>query len=148
MDKINFISGVTLTKLNIIDNPLGAVLHGMKNSDIGYDGFGEAYLSTVNYEVIKTWKKHLKMTLNLIVPVGEIKFVLFDDRKNSDTYGNFMEISLSLNNYYRLTVPPEIWLAFKGINNSMNLLLNIANLEHSDQEVVRLDLDKIIYNWK
>lgn len=148
MDKINYISGVILTPLKKIDNPLGYILHGMKTSDIGYDGFGEAYLSTVNYEIIKPWKKHLKMTLNLIVPVGNIKFVLYDDRKNSNTNGNFMEISLSLNNYYRLTIPPEIWVAFKGINNSMNLLLNIANLEHSDDEVVRLDLNEILYNWE
>ena len=36
------------------------------------------------------------MTLNLSVPVGEIKFVLYDDRKNSKTFGEFDEINLSL----------------------------------------------------
>lgn len=147
MDKINHISGVIISPLNKIENSLGNIFHGMKASDKGYDGFGEAYLSTVHYEVIKPWKKHLKMTLNLIVPIGKIRFVLFDDRKTSSTNGQFMEICLSLDNYCRLTIPPKIWVAFRGEDNAQNLLLNIANLEHNDEELVRLELNKIPYNW-
>ena len=147
MDKINYISGVILTPLKKIENPLGDIYHGMKISDIGYVGFQEAYFSTINSGVIKPWKKHLKMTLNLIVPFGEIKFVLFDDRENSQTKGQFMNVSLSLDNYYRLTVPPEVWVAFRGEGNSTNLLLNISNLEHDPEEIIRLDLDQIPYKW-
>ena len=147
MDKINHISGVIISPLNKIENPLGNIFHGMKASDKGYNGFGEAYLSTVNYDIIKPWKKHLKMTLNLIVPVGKIRFVLFDDRADSSTNGQFMDISLSMDNYSRLTIPPQIWVAFRGENNPQNILLNIANLEHNIEEVVRLELNKISYNW-
>ena len=147
MDKINHISGVIISPLNKIENPLGNIFHGMKASDKGYNGFGEAYLSTVNYDIIKPWKKHLKMTLNLIVPVGKIRFVLFDDRADSSTNGQFMDISLSMDNYSRLTIPPQIWVAFRGEDNPKNILLNIANLEHNIEEVVRLELNKIPYNW-
>ena len=147
MDKINAINGVILTPLKIIKNPLGDVYHGMKSSDIGFNGFGETYLSTVNYDIIKPWKKHLKMTLNLIVPVGKIRFVLFDDRPSSSTNGQYMDISLSVDNYCRLTIPPQIWVAFRGEDNPKNILLNIANLEHNIKEVVRLELNKIPYNW-
>ena len=48
-----------------------------------FNHFKESYFSTVNGDVIKPWKKHNKMTLNLVVPLGEIKFVLFDDRRES-----------------------------------------------------------------
>lgn len=147
MDKINYISGVILTPLKKIENPLGDIYHGMKISDIGYVGFQEAYFSTINSGVIKPWKKHLKMTLNLIVPFGEIKFVLFDDRENSFTNGQYLEVKLSLNNYFRLTVTPGVWMAFRGEADSVNLLLNIANLEHDPEEIVRLDLDQIPYKW-
>jgi len=147
MDKINHISGVIISPLNKIENPLGNIFHGMKASDKGYNGFGEAYFSTVKYVIIKPWKKHLKMTLNLIVPVGKIRFVLFDDRADSSTNGQFMDISLSMDNYSRLTIPPQIWVAFRGENNPQNILLNIANLEHNIEEVVRLELNKISYNW-
>ena len=147
MDKVNMIYGTILTPLKIIDHPLGDVFHGMKSTDNGFLGFEEAYFSTIKGGVIKPWKKHLEMTLNLIVPAGEVKFVLYDDRLNSKTNGQFMDVSLSLKNYHRLTVPPNVWMAFKGEDTNINLLLNIANMEHDPQEVVRTDLNKISYNW-
>ena len=147
MDKIDFISGVELTQLNKIEHPLGDVFHGMKSSDKGFNGFHEAYFSTIKYGVIKPWKKHLQMTLNLIVPVGEIRFVLYDDRKESSTKEQYMDIKLSLENYFRLTVPPGIWVAFKGQGESTNLLLNVANLEHNPLEIVRKDLNDIKFIW-
>ena len=41
------IKGVVITPLAVIDIVGGNVLHGMKCSDLGYAGFGEAYLSMV-----------------------------------------------------------------------------------------------------
>ena len=95
MDKLNLIDGVILSPLKIIENPLGNVFHGMKSSDSGYSGFNEAYFSTINYNQVKPWKKHLKMTLNLIVPVGEIRFVLYDERENSKSYKKFLNLLVS-----------------------------------------------------
>ena len=147
MDKINLLDGVVLTSLKVIENPLGDVFHAMKSSDNGYKGFGEAYFSTINYKQIKPCKKHLKMTLNLVVPVGEIRFVLFDDRDNSKSKGKYMDVSLSKKKYYRLTVPPGIWMSFKGLGSPLNLLLNLANLEHDPQEIIRSDNNKFKFNW-
>ena len=87
------------------------------------------------------------MTLNLIVPVGKIRFILVDKRENSSTKDQFMDVSLSIENYYRLTVPPEIWVGFKGEGKSTNLLLNIANLDHDPSEIVRSDLNKFKFKW-
>ena len=70
--------GVTLTPLKIIPHPSGDVLHGIKSSEASFAGFGEAYFSTINQGDIKGWKKHSKMTLNLVVPKGEIQFVIFE----------------------------------------------------------------------
>ena len=147
MDKIDFISGVKLTPLKIIEHPLGDVLHGLKSSDVGFEGFNEAYFSTIKFGVVKSWKKHIKMTLNLIVPVGKIGFILVDKRKDSITNDKFMDITLSVENYYRLTVPPHIWVGFKGLGKSTNLLLNIANLNHDPSEIVRADLNKFNFKW-
>jgi dTDP-4-dehydrorhamnose 3,5-epimerase len=89
------------------------------------------------------------MTLNLIVPIGEIKFVLFDDRKSSKTYNEFFEIELSYNNYCRLTIPPGIWVSFVGIGKGQNILLNIGNLEHDPNEADTLLINNNIipYTW-
>ena len=75
------IKDVLITKLDVIDTPGGSVMHAMKESSIGYSGFGEAYFSQVYKGAVKAWKRHKKMTLNLIVPEGEVRFVLFDDRE-------------------------------------------------------------------
>ena len=145
MDSI--ISGVQLKQLKIITEKNGSVFHGLKNSENSFLNFGEAYFSTVNYNSIKGWKKHLKMNLNLIVPNGEILFVLYDDRKNSPTFDMFNEYKLSIKNYARLTIPSKIWVAFKGIGKEKNLLLNIADIEHDKNEIKRCSLDKIKYEW-
>lgn len=146
MDEIN-IDGVILTSLKKIYHPKGNIFHGMKKSDRGFVGFGEAYFSTIKGGEIKGWNKHKRMTLNLVVPVGEVTFVIYDDREKSGSKGNFFKIELSSNNYKRLTVAPGLWLAFKGNSDETNLILNVSNLEHDSDEIDRLDLHKIDYNW-
>ena len=141
------IDGVALTPLKKIQHPMGDVFHGMKKSDVGFSGFGEAYFSTINNGEIKGWNKHKRMTLNLVVPMGEVTFVIYDDREKSRSKGKFFEVTLSQANYHRLTVPPGIWIAFKGNNSKPNLILNIADLEHDPEEIERLELDQIGYNW-
>jgi dTDP-4-dehydrorhamnose 3,5-epimerase len=120
----------------------------MKKSDVGFSGFEEAYFSTIHYKDVKPWKKHLKMILNLVVPVGAIRFVLYDDRKESATCGNFFDVTLGSENYQRITIPADLWVAFCGVGETYNLLLNIANLEHDPLEVERKEgLDSIQYQW-
>jgi len=138
--------GVTLTPLKIIPHPSGDVLHGIKSSEGSFTGFGEAYFSTVNQGDIKGWKKHSKMTLNLVVPKGEIQFVIFDDRDKSKTQGKFMSVSLSLQNYQRLTISPGLWVGFKGLSLE-NILLNIASIEHSPTEATNMPLNFLDFNW-
>ena len=147
MGKVN-IDGVILTPLKKIDNPSGDILHGMKESDIGYAGFGEAYFSTISHNETKGWNYHKEMTLNLVVPVGKVTFVIYDDREKSHSKGVFFEVSLSSSNYKRLTVPPKLWVAFKGEDVKTNLILNIANKVHDLNEMKKLHLNKIPYNFK
>ena len=139
------INDALITQLDVIDTPGGNVMHAMKETSAGYAGFGEAYFSQVDKGIIKAWKRHKNMTLNLVVPVGEIKFVLFDDRDVSNT--RFQEIIISRKNYCRLTVPPMVWMGFQGLSNDGSMLLNIANIEHDPGEVDRLEIDKMNYNW-
>ena len=74
------IKDLLITPLDIIETPGGNVMHAMKNDSPGYFGFGEAYFSEIEYKMIKAWKRHREMTLNLVVPHGEVRFILHDDR--------------------------------------------------------------------
>jgi len=138
------IKDVVLTPLRIIENPAGNILHALKQPEASFAGFGEAYFSTVEYDVVKGWKKHTKMVLNVVVPCGCILFVLYDAREGSETRGQFMEVALSKDNYQRLTVPPGLWMAFKGITKELNMLLNIASIPHDPQEAESLPLQNNI----
>jgi dTDP-4-dehydrorhamnose 3,5-epimerase len=142
------ISGIVLTSLKVIDVPGGNVLHGMKCSDQGYSGFGEAYFSAIEPGKVKAWKRHRRMTLNLIVPIGAVRFVIYDDRQNSTSYGKHQEVTLSrLNNYIRLTVPPMVWVGFQGVSEHRSLLLNIIDIEHLPEEADRKEMNGIKYDW-
>ena len=138
--------GLIITPLKQIHHPKGDVLHGMKASDQGYAGFGEAYFSTVNKGQVKGWKKHTKMTMNIVVPMGAVKLVFLDKRENSSSFDNFYTVTLSTDNYMRVTIPPNIWVAFQG-QAGHNLLLNLASIEHTPDEAESIDLESIHYDW-
>ena len=69
------LKNILVTPLMRIETPGGDVMHAMKESDAGYVGFGEAYFSWVSGGVIKAWKRHTKTTMNVVVPVGKVRFV-------------------------------------------------------------------------
>ena len=57
-----------LKRINVEE---GDVLHVLKASDDEFHGFKEAYFSTIKKNKIKAWKRHLLMTMNLIIPIGK-----------------------------------------------------------------------------
>lgn len=142
------IDGVTLYPLKHIIVPKGDIYHALKSTDEGYAGFGEAYFSQIEHGQVKGWKRHNRITLNIVVPVGAVKFVVYDDRDNSITKGQFEEITLSpFGNYQRLTVAPGLWMAFAGVGDSVSMLMDIIPQPHDDDEASRQSLECIQYNF-
>lgn len=139
------IDGVLVTPLKQIYHPKGDIFHAIKCVDPGFEGFGEAYFSSIIGGQVKAWKCHSRMTLNLVCIIGKIHFVLYDGRDGSPTKGNFMEITLSPENprsYRRLTVPPGVWMAFVGIDRDKSVLLNVANIPHDPTEQVNVPAEE------
>jgi len=100
--------------------------------------------------VIKAWHIHHVMTLNYVVPVGRVKFVLYDDRPDSSTRGGLQELFLGEGNYQLVQVPPMVWNGFKGIGTVPALIANCATIPHDPSEIERLDpfSPKIPYKWE
>jgi len=132
--------GVILTPLKKIAHSKGDILHAMKKSEKEFYGFGEAYFSSIYKGKIKGWKKHNRMTLNIIVVKGEIEFVVYDNK-------NFFNVNLSKNNFQRLTIEPGLWLAFRGLSSD-NMLLNLASIEHDPKESENQDIKNFSYDWQ
>ena len=134
---------IHVNQLKRIPTVGGDVLHALKNSDYGFNGFGEVYFSWVEEGTIKAWKCHQHMTLNLVVPVGEVNFVFhLTNKKNI-----FRTEIIGEERYVRLTVPPGIWFGFQGLTSGYSLVMNVIDVEHDPDEVLRKETSEFDYDW-
>ncbi|CAL61314.1 putative dTDP-4-dehydrorhamnose 3,5-epimerase [Herminiimonas arsenicoxydans] len=134
---------ILVTPLARITVEGGDVLHAIKHSDSGYVDFGEAYFSWVAMGAIKAWKRHTRMTMNIVVPVGQVRFVFHLGGEDS-----FRIEEIGVEHYARITVPPGIWFGFQGMAEPQSLVLNIADIPHDPSEVERATLSHNNYAWK
>mgnify|MGYP001339582411 CR=1 FL=1 len=144
MDEVK-LKDIKITKLKKIFTPGGDVLRALKENEKNFDHFGEAYFSWIKYGSVKAWKVHSKMKLNLIVPVGKVRFVFISPHEKY----KFKEIEIgeSKNLYKRISVPPKLIFGFKGLSKPKSLILNIANLQHSKKESKKIDIREFSYKW-
>lgn len=124
-----------LSDLKCIFDPKGNIYHALKKNESSFSTFGEAYFTSIKYGETKGWKRHKKMVMNLIVPVGQVFFFVYNEEV-SETY----KFILGEANYKRLTIPPKLWVAFYGDSENLNLILNIASIVHNPNEAENKDL--------
>ncbi len=124
------IAGVAIQPLKQISDERGKVMHMLRADDPHFKRFGEIYFSVVYPGAVKGWHLHKVMTLNYAVIQGTIKLVLFDDRPDSPTRGQLMELSPGAANYCLITVPPGIWNGFKGLDVVPAIVANCEAYGH------------------
>ena len=140
--------GVELHRLRRIATGKGDVLHALKCTDAGYAGFGEVYFTEVHQGAVKGWKRHNRMTLNLVVVSGRVGFVIYDDREASATRGEFVEVELGCpDGYSRLTVAPGLWMAFYGKASGTSMVMDVTTEVHDDAEADRMELSDLKYDF-
>lgn len=136
---------VLFTPLRRIPTAGGDVFHGMKSSDAGFHGFGEAYFSAVNAGFVKGWKRHTRMTLNFVVPVGCVQVSVVDELSLRQQI--FFLGPEKAETYARLTIPPGYWVAFGGAAPNASLLLNLASIPHDPTESQTRAIDAFAWTW-
>ncbi len=143
------INGVQVIPLKRIPDERGTIMHMMRATDPHFQQFGEIYFSTIYKDVIKGWHLHREMSLNYACIHGRIKLVLFDDREQSSTRGELMEIFLGPDNYSLVIIPPEVWNGFKGMIDPVSIMANCCTHAHDPSRSSRLDPfdNHIPYNW-
>ena len=123
----------------------GDIFHFIDIKDNNFCGFGEVYFSSIKYNSIKGWKKHNKMTMNLICLFGKVQFIFaLKDATNNWIYSEFI---LDPSNNGVLNVPPGYFFCFKGLGKDVNLISNFSNLLHDEAEITRLPIESIPYTW-
>ena len=141
------IHDVIITPLNIINDDRGKVMHMLRSDSKVFKKFGEVYFSTIYENKIKGWHLHKESVLNYTCVTGEVKLVLFDDRLDSPTKNKYQEIILSQKNYALVTIPPNIWNGFKGLNFKESIIANCLTIPHNEKEMVRKDPNDKIFNY-
>ncbi len=144
------IQGVLVHSLTQILDERGKIMHMLREDDPHFEKFGEIYFSTIYPGVVKGWHLHKQMTLNYAVIFGIIKLVLYDDRAESSTRGNLMELYIGEGNYALVKIPPGVWNGFKAVGTTQAIVANCASLPHDKNEIIRLDPfeNQIPYNWE
>ena len=143
------IDGVLVHPLRQIPDERGKIMHMLRADDPHFEKFGEIYFSTIYPGVVKGWHLHKLMTLNYAVVSGTIKLVLYDDRLDSLTRGELMELFVGQANYVLVKIPPRVWNGFKGIGLDPAIVANCATIPHDPNEIERMDPFKnsIPYDW-
>jgi dTDP-4-dehydrorhamnose 3,5-epimerase len=146
MQKIN---NVIITPLRKIPDERGCIMHMLRNDSPVYDKFGEIYFSVAYPGVIKGWHEHTLQVQNYCVVSGVIKLVLYDNRLNSSTYKNLMELFVGDHNYCLITIPTGVINGYKCIGTTSCMVANCSTLPYQEGEMIRYDPygDKVPYRW-
>ncbi|MBI4142381.1 dTDP-4-dehydrorhamnose 3,5-epimerase family protein [Candidatus Uhrbacteria bacterium] len=143
------ISGLLLTPLKILKDDRGQIMHLLRADAPHFQKFGEVYVSGINAGATKGWKIHARAVANLAVVSGRVRFVCYDAREESLTYGEFQEVTLAPEgaSYQLLTVPAGVALAWRNLGDAMALVVNCATEVYAPDESRTLPLDTFAYEW-
>lgn len=120
----------------------GGIIHKvMSDSSEGYVGFAEAYFTSIDCGVVRAWKYHKEMMLNLFAVKGVVRVVLLD----SDNIPR--EHVLAAERPERLIMPSKTWFGFQGLDTNGSQLLNISNIKHDPSEMLRASITDFNYTW-
>ena len=143
------IEGVKVISLKRIPDERGTIYHMLRKDDPLFIQFGEIYFSSIHPNVVKGWHKHKSATLNYACIVGNIKLVIYDDRKKSKTKDELMELFIGEDNYCLVQIPPDVWNGFKAVGSKTAIIANCCTHAHGDFKSERLDPfdNDIPYDW-
>ena len=110
-----------------------------------FNGLGEAYFSRVNPGCVRGWKRHNEMTVNVVVPMGHVRFVIAEEPGEGATSFEHFDLGPDFT-HGRLTIEPGTWFGFMGGTDG-GLVLNLSDIVHRPDEADGKELDEFDYDW-
>ena len=143
------IDGVRIKPLRKIPDERGMIMHMLRCDDPDFEQFGEIYFSTAYPGVVKGWHEHTRQVQNYAVVQGMIKLVLYDNRADSPTYKELMEIVTGEDAYQLIRIPAGVINGFRAVGTDTAIVANCATIPHDPDEIERISpfTDKIPYDW-
>jgi len=145
------IDGVVTRKLRLIPDERGYLMEMFRSDWPEYEQFGQVYVTAVYPGVVKGWHYHRKQDDHFICVSGMAKVVLYDDREGSPTRGVLNEFFIGEQNPMLVKIPKGVYHGFKGIGESLTLIVNVPtqlyNYEEPDEYRLPPHTDQIPYDW-
>ena len=146
------IVGVATKKLKVIPDERGFVMEMLRCDDKIFKKFGQVYLSVAYPGVVKGWHYHKLQTDYFTCVKGMLKVVLYDQRKDSKTYGEINEFFIGEKNPMLIVIPPLVVHGMKAIGTEPGYLINCPDrpYNHAKPDEYRIDpySGEIPYDWR
>jgi dTDP-4-dehydrorhamnose 3,5-epimerase len=152
MKSINAIEGVQLVPLKVVRNERGHLMEVQRSDEPVHPGFGQAYVTLTHPGVIKAWYRHKTQTDQIALIKGQLKLVLFDDRKAPPSSPHeCCEITIDENKPALVQIPPGVWHGFQAVGPEPACLLHLNSVafdfDTPDEERIPADDPLIPYHW-
>ena len=113
------IDGITVRKLQRFVDERGffsELLREDWNGLLEDDNIVQFNLSYSYPDIVRAWHRHLRGQVDYFLCItGSIKVCAYDDREDSETYGELDEIILSENDFKIARIPGILWHGYKAI---------------------------------
>jgi len=146
------IEGVKTKSLRVIPDERGYLMEMLRSDDALFQKFGQVYVSVAYPGVVKGWHYHKLQTDYFIIVKGMMKVVLYDQRKESPTFGELNEFFMGELNPMLLVIPPFVVHGMKAMGTQPGYLVNCPTepYDYKSPDEYRIDPHggEIPYNWE
>ena len=138
---MEFIEGVRVKELKVIPDQRGRLMEMLRADDDIFVGFGQVYLTTTLPGVVKAWHLHKLQTDHVVCVAGMIRLGLYDDRKDSATFGLTNEFYLGIHRPILVQIPPLVYHGWKCVSAEEALIVNTVTnpYNYAEPDEYRLD---------
>ncbi len=146
------IKDVEIKKLKIIPDERGRLMEILRSDEELFQRFGQVYMTTAYPGVTKAWHYHKKQDDHFTCISGIMKVAIYDARKDSPTYKEVNDFTVSLDDPKLIKIPKFVYHGFKCIGDKEAIVINVPTLPYNAKEPdeYRVDAFKndIPYDWR
>lgn len=146
------IKDVEVKKLKIIPDKRGRLMEILRSDESIFQKFGQVYMTTAYPGVVKAWHYHKKQDDYFTCISGKMRLALYDARKNSPTYKEVNDFTISLDNPMLVRIPKFVCHGFKCVGDKEAVVINTPTRPYNPNtpDEYRIDTfdNDIPYDWR
>ncbi len=146
------IKDVEIKKLKILPDKRGRLMEILRSDESIFKKFGQVYMTTAYPGVVKAWHYHKKQDDYFTCISGKMRLALYDARKNSPTYKEVNDFTISLDNPMLVRIPRFVYHGFKCVGDKEAIVINTPTRPYNPNtpDEYRIDAvqNDIPYDWR